>query len=621
MTGPSASGSDTPEQDLTALSEPGRVAAVHETGLSAAADAGMDRFARLVAELLDVPVALVSLVVEGEQFFPGMIGLKEPWASLRRTPLTHSMCQHVVTDEEPFTVADARAEARTRDSAAIEDLGVVGYAGMPLTDTEGRVLGALCAIDTQPRQWSAGQLRALKDLAAACSAELRLRVVSRQREQARAEAGELAGRLQTALGRLQLLLRSADALADTTGLAEVRQQVRDLVSGDLKPVYVGLILVEGRDRMRRLVDADGNAPMEREFGSFSLTDPWPSARAARENRTITVTSLAQLAKEYGPEAVAAFTSLGLASAVCVPLPGPTLPLGALALGWDHGHEPDIMEQALLVSLAGYTARAVERALFVDGRVSAATQMQAALLTDLPSVADLELAALYRPAADGELVGGDWYDAYPLPTPAQGGENSAVPAALAVSVGDITGHDLHAATLMGQARSMLRQADLDHAGQGPARAVTAFEHANAHLGINATGTLIHAHLRPCPAPDTGSWELTYTNAGHPAPLLLTPDGTAARLTGHGMLVFPSLPRPDRHDQRTLLAPGSLLLLYTDGLIEEARGDIDTAIDAVIRFLTHHRDQPLPDLLRQLADHVAGSDAHDDIAMLALRIPHP
>ncbi|WP_394425437.1 GAF domain-containing protein [Streptomyces sp. SGAir0957] len=103
---------------------------------------------RLVAELLDVPVALVSLVVEGEQFFPGMIGLKEPWASLRRTPLTHSMCQHVVADEEPFTVADARAEARTRDSAAIEDLGVVGYAGMPLTDTEGRVLGALCAIDT-----------------------------------------------------------------------------------------------------------------------------------------------------------------------------------------------------------------------------------------------------------------------------------------------------------------------------------------------------------------------------------------------------------------------------------------------------------------------------------------
>ncbi|XIG71977.1 hypothetical protein C1N81_00105, partial (plasmid) [Streptomyces sp. SGAir0957] len=298
--------------------------------------------------------------------------------------------------------------------------------------------------------------------------------------------------------------------------------------------------------MRRLVDADGNAPMEREFGTFSLTAPWPSARAARENRTITVTSLAQLAKEYGPEAVAAFTSLGLASAVCVPLPGPTLPLGALALGWDHGHEPDIMEQALLVSLAGYTARAVERALFVDGRVSAATQMQAALLTDLPAVPGLELAALYRPAADGELVGGDWYDAYPLPTPAQGGENSAVPAALAVSVGDITGHDLHAATLMGQARSMLRQADLDHAGQGPARAVTAFEHANAHLGINATGTLIHAHLRPCPAPDTGSWELTYTNAGHPrsAPAHPPTGQRRADRARHARLPQPAPPRPAR-----------------------------------------------------------------------------
>ncbi|MEU6847702.1 SpoIIE family protein phosphatase [Streptomyces sp. NPDC046716] len=597
-----------------------RVAAVHETGLSTAADAGMDRFARLVADLLNVPVALVSMASEDGQIFPGMIGLDEPWASARRTPLSHSLCRHVVSDAGPLVVPDTRADPRTRDSPAVEDLGVSGYAGMPLTDGDGHVLGALCAIDTRPRRWTEKELRALEDLAAACSAELRLRVVSRQREAARAEAGELAGRLRIALERSQLLLRAADALGDTTGLADVRQQVRDLVTGDLKPVYVGLVLVEDGNRLRRLVDATGSAPMEERFENYGLDDAWPTARAARENRTVTVHSTEELVRDYADDAVAAFASLGLSSAVCVPLPGTVIPLGTLVLGWDQPHEIDIVEQALLASLAGYTARAVERALFVDSRIASARQMQAAMLTDLPTVPGLELAALYRPASDGELVGGDWYDAYRLPTASQGGEDSAEPATLAVSVGDITGHNLAATTLMGQARSMLRQADLDHAGRGPARSVTAFEHANQHLGLNASGTLVHAHLRPCPDPDTGCWELTYTNAGHPAPLVVDPDGTVRRLHRHGPLVFPGLTTGSARTDHTLrLAPGSLLLLYTDGLVEEERGDIDAAVDRAAHFLGAHRHAPLPHLLDRLADHMAGPDAHDDIALLALRVP--
>ncbi|MFJ4711539.1 SpoIIE family protein phosphatase [Streptomyces sp. NPDC088785] len=593
-----------------------RVAAVHETGLSATADAGMDRFARLVSDLLNVPVALVSMVTDEGQFFPGMIGLAEPWATARRTPLSHSMCRHVVADAAPLVVDDTRADPRTQDSPAIEDLGVNGYAGAPLTDTDGQVLGALCAIDTRPRQWTARELRALEDLAAACSAELRLRVASRQRESARAQAGELAGRLRIALERSQLLLRAADALSGATSLADVRRQVRDLVTGDLKPVYVGLVLVEEQGRLRRLVDATGSAPMEERFENYRLQDAWPTARAARENRTITIHSAEELSGDYDADAVAAFASLGLSSAVCVPLPGTVLPLGTLVLGWDQPHDIDIVEQALLSSLAGYTARAVERALFVDSRIEAARQMQEALLTELPAVPGLELAALYRPASDGELVGGDWYDAYQLPAAVQGGRGDT----LAVSVGDITGHNLRAAALMGQARSMLRQADLDHAGRGPARSVTAFEHANQHLGLTVSGTLFHAHLRPCP--DTGAWDLTYANAGHPAPLVVDPDGTVRRLDRHGRLVYPGLPAgPARKDHTVRLAPGSLLLLYTDGLVEERRDDIDTATHRVGGFLARHRHDRLPGLLDRLADHAAGPDAHDDIALLALRVTGP
>ncbi|KAA0943135.1 GAF domain-containing SpoIIE family protein phosphatase [Streptomyces apricus] len=614
------------------MTDPARIAALRDTGLSARADAGMDRFARLVAELLDVPVALVSLVDSGEQFFPGMVGLDDPWASARQTPLTHSLCRHVVADSAPLVVSDARADTRTRESLAIPELNVIGYAGMPLTDTDGHVLGSLCAIDNRPRQWSARELRVLEDLAAACSADLQLRVASLQREQARERAAELSRRLETALERSQLLLRSADALADTTGLAEVRQQIRNVITGDLKPTYVGLVLAEERGRMRRLIDTAGTAPMEKSYERYGLDDAWPTARAARENRTITVDSPAQLERDYAPEAVEAFTSLGLSSAVCVPLPGTVIPLGTLVLGWDRPHEIDIMEQAILTSLAGYTARAVERALFVDNRINTARQMQEALLTDLPTVPGLELAALYRPAAAGDLVGGDWYDAYLLPatTPAEAGKPKAAasgrpdtcPAGTAVlSVGDVTGHDMQAATLMGQARSMLRQAGLDHLGRGPACAVSAFEQANAHLGIEASGSLVHAHLRPGTSAREG-WELTWTNAGHPPPLLVGPTGTATeRLHEHDAIFHPGLGAPARTEHQRHLSPGSLLLLYTDGLVERRGSTIDTNIDATGRVLAAHRHAPLPELLTTLADTVAGADADDDIALLALRIPRP
>ncbi|MFD6496704.1 hypothetical protein ACFV99_12830 [Streptomyces sp. NPDC059944] len=84
-----------------------RLAAVRDTGLSAQADAGMDRFARLVTEVLGVPVALVSLIDSERQLFPGMVGLDDPWASARQTPLSHSLCRHPVADGRPFVVGDA----------------------------------------------------------------------------------------------------------------------------------------------------------------------------------------------------------------------------------------------------------------------------------------------------------------------------------------------------------------------------------------------------------------------------------------------------------------------------------------------------------------------------------
>jgi len=165
----------------------------------------------------------------------------------------------------------------------------------------------------------------------------------------------------------------------------------------------------------------------------------------------------------------------------------------------------------------------------------ANQLQQAMLTDLPVVSGLQLLALYRPAAAGELVGGDWHvDASPLGPAARGpqppgGAGLEPVLALALAVGDVTGHDMHVAAIMGQVCSMLRQADLDHPDRGPAAAVTAVENACAALGLDTTGTLVHAHLSPAGG---GAWRLSWTNAGHPPPLLLERPGRATHDDARG-----------------------------------------------------------------------------------------
>ncbi|MEV7831704.1 SpoIIE family protein phosphatase [Streptomyces subrutilus] len=605
--------------------EGARLRALALTGLSAAPDAGMERFAGMVARLLDVPVALVSLVEADRQVFPGMVGLAQPWAGARQTPLSHSLCQYVTASGRPLVLADARSEELTCSSLAIPDLGVVAYAGMPLTDAEGNVLGSLCAIDTSVRHWTERELRDLTDLAAACSSDLQLRIASGHREQARREAQAARDTAEQALAGTELLLRAAEELTGATTLSDVRRRVRDLVSGPLKPSYVGLILL--RDgALQRIADPDAVLAMELHHERYSEHDGFPTARALRERRTVTVPDRDHLASHYAPEAVAAFDSLGLASAVCLPLHGARRPLGVIVLGWPQPHEADLRERAVLTAVAGYTAQAVERAVFLEERIHVAHQLQRAMLTAVPEVPGLELAALYLPAAAHDMVGGDWYDAVTLPDPAEGpdtdpdGPLDAGPRidarrSLAVTVGDVTGHDMHAATVMGQIRSMMRQAALSRPGRGPAATMNDLERALQHLSLNASGTLVHAHIHPLGA-DRG-WRLTWTNAGHPPPLLLRPDGRTRRLDAHGTLFHEALGAHPRTDHELVLEPGSTLLLYTDGLIEQRGRDLDTAIDDTAAALAAHSGLPLADLLRRLAAQVAGGGARDDIVLLALR----
>jgi diguanylate cyclase (GGDEF)-like protein len=167
VTGRALAGRELSEQRTPAAVLDGeRLAALRDTGLiDGEPDNAFARLNRLAVELLGVPVSLVSLVDEDRQFFAGQVGLPEPWASFRETPLSHSFCQRVVNSGEALVVDDARSDPLVSDNLAVRDLGVVAYAGMPLRMRDGNVLGSFCAIDVSPRHWSERDLAVLADLA------------------------------------------------------------------------------------------------------------------------------------------------------------------------------------------------------------------------------------------------------------------------------------------------------------------------------------------------------------------------------------------------------------------------------------------------------------------------
>ena len=172
-----------------------RLAALHATALlDSPAEAAFDRLTRLAARLLRAPVALVTLVDADRQFFKSCVGLPEPWASARETPLSHSFCQHAVTLREPLVIEDARTHPLVRDNLAIRDIGVVSYAGIPLATADALVLGSFCVIDNVPRRWTPDELATLTDLAASAVTEIELRAALRNAEAAgaRAEAADRA---------------------------------------------------------------------------------------------------------------------------------------------------------------------------------------------------------------------------------------------------------------------------------------------------------------------------------------------------------------------------------------------------------------------------------------------
>lgn len=252
---------------------------------------------------------------------------------------------------------------------------------------------------------------------------------------------------------------------------------------------------------------------------------------------------------------------------------------------------------------------VELLQLVADRVSLATQarvsrldrattvaLQRSLLPSrLPSVPGVEVAARYLPG-DQVGVGGDWYDLFPLPSGLVG-----------IVIGDVAGSGLHAAVVMGRIRSALRAYALEF--DDPADVLVRLDR-KVHLFEPGTmATVLYAVLEP----QTGV--LTASSAGHLPPVTARPDGPTQVLTVPPDLPLGAYPDAPRSSSRAVLAPGSCLFLYTDGLVERRSRPLTVGVDTLLESVTC---APPDTLCTTAMAHTLGDQpTTDDIAVLALR----
>lgn len=231
---------------------------------------------------------------------------------------------------------------------------------------------------------------------------------------------------------------------------------------------------------------------------------------------------------------------------------------------------------------------------------AETLQRAVLPATLPEIAGLELAVRYLPATDGINVGGDWYDAFPLSGNRMG-----------LAIGDVVGHNITSASIMGQVRNMLRAYAVDTAD--PSDVLHRANTALSQLLPDAMATAIYAVL------DRATGELSYANAGHPPPVCISVTGSVDYLdaaTGT-MLGAPGDGVFTTGNRR--LPPGAGLLLYTDGLIESHDRDISDGLTALASAMHQTRgltaDQTCTTVQTVL---LAGAPRADDVCLLAGRL---
>ncbi|MFB6480254.1 SpoIIE family protein phosphatase [Streptomyces virginiae] len=474
-------------------------------------------------------------------------------------------------------VVDVRRTGRTPADPENDRTWSCSYA--PLLDGSGRALGVIASlIDiTEGQQAQADAERA------------------RHRFALLAEAGT---RIGTTLDLHQTAQEIVDVLVPQLADSADVQLLEAVLGPDEGPVPTA----STRGVLRRLAAhfPDPTAPTAKLTAGQTFQIPMGTTyeQVISEGRPMNLYLADIPALITSPRAEALRTYLAtLGSARLVPLVARGTVLGAVAVTRTRAREPFDEEDSVLVDeLVARAALNIDNARMYTLQRQAALTLQRSLTNNaLPDVTGLELTGRYLPASDHD-VGGDWYDVIPLP----GGRTGLV-------IGDVMGHGIHAAAVMGQLRTAVRT--LARHDVPPAELLRSLDAVVAELGEDEMATCVYA------VHDAATGACVIARAGHPPPAVVTPDGNITFLDGP-----PGTPLgtggQDFRTEELRLPPGSLLVLYTDGLIEARDRDLDQGM-AQLAGALQRVDQPLEELCDGILRRLLPCAQQDDVAVLLAR----
>ncbi len=311
------------------------------------------------------------------------------------------------------------------------------------------------------------------------------------------------------------------------------------------------------------------------------------------------------------EAADVIAELAPRHGVLFPLRARGRTVGVLSM-YTGQHRPPLSAEDLATAreVAARAGLALDNSRLYRQQRDVAAALQRALLTPPPEPDHLQVVVRYTPAAQATQVGGDWYDAFMQP----GGTAMLV-------IGDVVGHDLRAAAAMGQIRTIMRALGAQ-TNRRPAALLRQADQVMQTLQVDTLATALVARLEQTPAERRrGVTRLRWSNAGHPPPMVVHPDGRVDLLTGdHYDMLLGVQPDTARREAETTLHPDAVILLYTDGLIERRGQHLDNGVQLLRRTLAELAGRDLDQLCDDLLARLLPDRPQDDVALVAVRL-HP
>ncbi|GII60141.1 hypothetical protein Skr01_02260 [Sphaerisporangium krabiense] len=397
------------------------------------------------------------------------------------------------------------------------------------------------------------------------------------------------------VGRLYQLIHLAAALTETVGV----QDVVDLITDQVLPAFgaQGMVLNTldaGRLKIIGYRDYDPRR-IELLDGLHLETDLTPVGHVLASGTPAFFSAPEEMARDY-PQAPAIS---GKQAWAFLPLITSGQPVGCCVLSYRHPHTFTADERATLTSLAALIAQALDRARLYDAKHSLAHSLQQALLPHImPVIPGLTAAARYLPASHGMDVGGDFYDLIRLD------DSTAVAV-----IGDVEGHSVTAAALMGQVRTAVHS----HATTGapPEEVLARTSRVLADFESDLFVSCLYAHL------DLAGGRARLASAGHLPPVLRHACGRTEVPGIPAGLLMGIDPTTTYESTEISMPPGTLLALFTDGLVEKPGTDITDNINDLATLLVHAPNpdvDALADILVRDATQAVSRD--DDIALLLI-----